>query len=301
MRVPRPPACACQRLGTPGRFRALHPVTVPTRRALRSKPAFLLVACVLLAACASGPRRSTRGDLRFVDTETAARLRHAATLGEGVGTLAPTATRLVASSLARHVPVLLTLLKSDNAVGEFEARLVECARRAERQVNAEFFGDRAPTRQECGEEVDVDGCGDRVTRAMVLGQKKHALALPCAREVLDQLWPASFSIEQRYRYYPNARLLETVSREEEARLIAQGCTRELWRTIKPDIVLHADNNPRRSVLTLDFKFPCPGTNSPQWKDYGENSAYAGFNQGKIYRDALGGNTLLISPAKGVTP
>lgn len=42
------------------------------------------------------------------------------------------------------------------------------------------------------------------------------------------------ALEQRYRYYPNAGFLEMVSPAEEARLIAQGCTRELWRTIKPE-------------------------------------------------------------------
>ncbi|MDC0708043.1 hypothetical protein POL68_06130 [Stigmatella sp. ncwal1] len=205
----------------------------------------------------------------------------------------------MASELSTWVPLLLTLLEGDNAVGEFEERLVECARQAERQVNSSFFGNRSPTREECGEEVEVDGCGESITRAMLLGQRKHALALQCAREVLEQLWPAPFSIEQRYRYYANARFLETVSREEEARLIAQGCTRELWRTIKPDIVLHADRNPLRAVLILDFKFPCPDTNRPQWARYRENSAYAGSNQGEIYKQALGEEAVIISPRVGV--
>jgi hypothetical protein len=147
----------------------------------------------------------------------------------------------------------------------------------------------------------VDGCEARITRAMHLGQQKYAVALQCAQEVLEQLWPAPFSIEQRYRYYPNAEFLETVSREEEARLIAQGCTSQLWRTIKPDIVLHADRNSlRRSVLTLDFKFPCPDTNEPRWQEYGGNSAYAGSNQKKVYKDALGGEALIISPPKGIS-
>jgi hypothetical protein len=92
----------------------------------------------------------------------------------------------VASLLVRLVPVLRTLLKGDKAVREFEERLVACARQAERQVNSSHFGDRAPTRAECGEEVDVDGCGEPITRAMQLGQQKHALALQCAREVLEQ-------------------------------------------------------------------------------------------------------------------
>jgi hypothetical protein len=148
----------------------------------------------------------------------------------------------------------------------------------------------------------VDGCEARITRAMLLGQQKHAVALQCAQEVLQRLWPAPFSIEQRYRYYPHAKVAETVSRQEEARLIAQGCTRELWRTIKPDIVLHADRGSlRRSVLTLDFKFPCPDTNDPRWKDYGENSAYPGRTQGAVYKEALGGEPVMISPQGGMIP
>jgi hypothetical protein len=116
----------------------------------------------------------------------------------------------------------------------------------------------------------------------------------------EQLWPAPFSINQRYRYYHHAKFVEPVSREEEARLIAQGCTHELRRTIKPDIVLHADRGSLlRSVLTLDFKFPCPDTNEPRWKEYEGNSAYTGYNQGQIYKEALGGKALIISP-QGVT-
>ncbi|HYI03126.1 hypothetical protein [Hyalangium sp.] len=273
---------------------------MPARQTVRWKSACLLLASALLAACVSTPQRSERRDLRL-DTETAGRIRHATgAAAKGARSLAPGASREVASTLARTVPLLLVLLESDNAVGEFEERLVECARQAERQVNSTSFGNRAPTRQECGEEVEVDGCSKPITRAMLLGQQKHVLALQCAQEVLEQLWPAPVSLEQRYRYYPSTRFLETVSREEEARLIAQGCTRELWRTIKPDIVLHADRNWRRSALTLDFKFPCPDTNDPRWTRYGESSAYAGSTQGEIYKAALGGEPLIISP-RGVTP
>jgi hypothetical protein len=270
------------------------------RHAVRWSVARLVLASALLTACASSPQRAARGELRL-DTEKAAILRHAATVGKGAGALAPAATRTVASSLAGAAPFLLTLLENDNAVGEFEERLVECARQAEREVNAAFFGNRSPTRQECGEEVEVDGCGEPITRAMLLGQQKHALALQCAREVLKELWPAPFSIEQRYRYYPNAQFLETVSREEEARLLAQGCTRELWRTIKPDIVLHADRDLLRAVLILDFKFPCPESNQPRWTEYGGKSAYVGFNQGQLYKDALGGAAVIVSPLRGMVP
>lgn len=261
----------------------------------------VLLASALLSACVSGPQRTARRELRFLDTETASRLRHAATVSEGSSAVAPVATLVVASTLVRAVPLIATVLKSEQRARELEEQLVECARLAEREVNASHFGNRSPTRQECGEELDVDGCDARITRAMLLGQEKHALALRCAREVLKQLWPAPFSIEQRYRYYPNANILETVSPQEEARLIAQGCTRELWRTIKPDIVLHANHDLLRAVLIIDFKFPCPDTNEPRWTQYGERSAYAGYSQGQLYKQALGGEAVMISPGTGVIP
>lgn len=272
---------------------------MPGHRALCWKPVLLLVASALLAACASGPQHPRREELRL-DTETAHRLRHAAALGRSASALASGASRaVVASMLAESVPLLLVLLGSDNSVGELDRRLVECAREAEREVNGRYFGTRAPTRAECGEEVEVDGCEERITRAMLLGQQKHVLAFQCAREVLEQLWPAPYSIEQRYRYYLNAGLLETVSRKEEARLIKEGCTGELWRTIKPDLVLHADGDLLRSVLTLDFKFPCPATNEARWKVYDKNSAYSGYSQGEVYKKALGGEPFLVSPRMGV--
>jgi hypothetical protein len=271
-----------------------------SHRAIFCHPAGLVLTCALLAACASGPQRSGHRDLRL-DSETAAKVTHASALIEGSGSAASTTTAAVASILGQSVPALLALLENDNAVGELEEQLVECARLAERQVNSRFFGHRSPTRQECGEEVFVDGCAAPISRAMYLGELKHTVAFQCAQQLLEQLWPAPFSINQRYRYYPNAKFLEPVSKEEEARLIAQGCTRELWRTIKPDIVLHKDRSSLlRSLLTLDFKFPCPDTNKPKWQQYGENSAYADFDQGQIYKEALGGEAIIISP-QGIVP
>jgi hypothetical protein len=236
-----------------------------------------------------------------LDTETAARIRHASALGRGAGAVAPSAARTVASQWVRLVPVLRTLLETDEAVAELGERLEDCARQAERQVNFMHFGDRAPTRAECVEELEVDGCGARVTRAMQLGQQKHVRALLCAREVLQEHWPGAFSIEQRYLYHRHAGVLETVSPQEEARLIKQGCTAELWRTIKPDLVLHPGRDLLRAVLILDYKFPCPATNEPRWKKYEEPSAYAGLEQGRLYQEALGGVPLLISPGTGLTP
>ncbi len=141
----------------------------------------------------------------------------------------------------------------------------------------------------------MDGCGEPITRAMLLGRQKHDLALACARAVLQQFWPAPFSIEQRYRFFRNVQFLETISRAEEQRLIELGCTRELWRTIKPDIVLHSNYDLLQALLIIDFKFPCPSTNTPTWRRYGKGSAYEGLDQGEVYKEALGGKALLLTP------
>jgi hypothetical protein len=266
---------------------------------VRWKLTCLCLASAVLTACASGPRPGARRELRL-DTETASQLKHAAAAAETASGVAVSTTRAVVSNLVRNAPWMIRLMDGEDQVSHLEELLVECARYAERKVNGEHFGDRSPTRQECGEEVEVDGCAEPITRAMLLGQQKHALALECARDVLKELWPTRFSIEQRYRYYPNAQFLEFVSAREEADLLAQGCTLELWRTIKPDILLHADNNWRRAALILEYKFPCPETNAPQWRVYGDDSAYAGYSQDKIYKEALGGDAFLISSARGVT-
>jgi hypothetical protein len=184
---------------------------------------------------------------------------------------------------------------NQDKVAELQESLAECARRAEHQVNSEHFGNRPPTREECGEELEVDGCADPITRAMLLGRQKHALALACARDVLTRLWPAPFSIEQRYRYYQHSRILETIRREKEQQLIEKGCTGELWSSIKPDIVLHSDYNLLRAALIIDLKFPCPSSNDPTWRSYGKRSAYDGSTQGQVYQQALGGEAFLLTP------
>ena len=254
----------------------------------------LCAVFALLTACAGGSsRRSAHGDLRFVDTETAAKLRHAAVVAE------QGASSTSASTLVQAAPVILGLMQRGHTADELEERLAECAVQAERQGNARFFQDRPPTRQECREVVGRDRCGNPITRAMQLGKQKHVLVLQCAEEVLKQLWAAPYSIEQRYRYYPNARFVETISREKEARMLADGCTDELRGTIKPDLVLYADRNLLKAALTLDFKFPCPESNEPQWTRYGESSPYIGRTQEQVYEEALGGKARLVSPRKGV--
>jgi hypothetical protein len=255
------------------------------------------MACVMLSACAGGSARSRHGDLGFVDTETVGRARHAAHLARQVA--ASVATQAAVSPMVRAVPPALLALMQDHSANALEERLKECAVQAERVGNTRYFEGRPPNRAECSEIVAKDRCGKGITRAMDLGKKKHVLALECAEGVLKERWPAPFSIEQRYRDYAHAQLVETLSKEKEAQLIADGCTEELWGTLKPDIVLHGDDNLLKAILILDFKFPCPKENRPRWTVYGADSVYAGTSQNEVYRNALGGTPLLISPYAGV--
>ena len=276
---------------------ALNPNPASPRRSNPWRLTRLLLTGVLLGACATTPGHpgtAPRGDLRL-DTESAARLRHASLL-RGTGTAVSSTTLAVGSTLVLATPVVLAVYHhNQDKVAELQERLAECARMAEHQVNSTHFGNRPPTREECGEELEVDGCAEPITRAMLLGREKHTLALACARDVLSRLWPAPFSIEQRYRYYQHSRILETISREKEQQFIEEGCTDKLRSTIKPDIVLHSDYNLLQAAIIIDLKFPCPPTNPPKWTKYGPKSAYPDSTQGKVYEEALDGEVFLLTP------
>ncbi|WPB77687.1 hypothetical protein KYC5002_00795 [Archangium violaceum] len=275
---------------------ALHPNPEAPHRSDCWRLTRLLLTSLLLGACTTSPGHpgpATRGDLRL-DSETVARVRYAGL--RGTGTAVSSTTLAVGSTLVLATPVVLAVYNhNQDKVVELQERLAECARMAEHRVNSEHFGNRPPTREECGEELEVDGCAEPITRAMLLGRQKHDLALTCARDVLTRLWPAPFSIEQRYRYYRHNRILETISREQEQQFIEEGCTHKLRGTIKPDIVLHSDYNLLGAALIIDLKFPCPSSNDPTWRSYGRNSAYDGLTQGQVYQQALDGKAFMLTP------
>jgi hypothetical protein len=260
----------------------------------------LLLTCALLGSCATGPRRSgfSGGALRL-DTETVGRMRYAAALRGAGGAAASTVVRAVASTIGLLAPEVLGVFQNDEEeLSRLEAALLECVQRAERDINAERFGSGAPTAADCKAVVGVDRCGRPIYQSMELGNLKHTRALACMQDILKELWPGPVSIEQRYRFYRHAKVLETISREQEKRLLDADCAEELRGTIKPDVVLHADRHLLRAILILDLKFPCLGFKDPQWTDYGEKSSYAGSNQREIYEEAFGGTALMMSP-KGI--
>ncbi|WNG21948.1 hypothetical protein F0U63_11525 [Cystobacter fuscus] len=224
-------------------------------------------------------------------------MRYAAALKRAAGVAVSTVA--VASTIALLAPEVLGFFQNDEEeLSRLETALLECVQRAERDINAERFGFGSPTAEDCKAVVGVDRCGRPIYQSMELGHLKHARALACMQDILKELWPGPVSIEQRYRFYRNAKVLETVSREQEKRLLDADCAEELRGTIKPDVVLHADRHLLRAILVLDLKFPCPGIRSPQWTKYGEKSAYGGSSQHEIYREAFGGAALMMSP-KGI--
>ena len=192
----------------------------------------MLLASVVLVACAGSPRRTGRGALRL-DTETVSRIRHAAAVGEGA------------------------------------------------------------------QEVEVDGCGAPITRAMLLGRQKHVLALQCAREVLEQLWPAPFSIEQRYRYYrtPGS---GTVSRRGGSAPHRPG--------LHPGTVAHdqaghrpaCGSQPARAALILDFNFPAPAPMSRGGPAMARTVPMPQQPARSLQR-GTGGKAMIISPQRGSDP
>jgi hypothetical protein len=255
----------------------------------------------LLGACAFNPKGLPSELHDGFDTYSAGKLRHAASLRGAAGSLASAVPQVAASRIAQLAPGLLLFFANDEGkLNELERRLVECAQLAENQVNREYFGGRPPTRKECNEEVGVDKCGKPVKRRQLLGRLKHELARECARKVLDELWPGPYSLEQRYRYWPSSQLVETISPEQEKLLEAMKELYKLRGTIQPDIVLHASRSGEdllRSMLTLDFKFPCPASNEPRWEDYAGRDDCIANNQKEAYEKTLGGKALIISPTR----
>ncbi|XXF77553.1 hypothetical protein P2318_31545 [Myxococcaceae bacterium GXIMD 01537] len=253
------------------------------------------LAGLLLSCAITSPRGGpSRRDLRLDSYTTHCARNPAPCVVKPEPPLPAPPTVSAAASTATAVGALV--LRDSKTLDDLERLLVECAAKADAEVNRRWFGDRGPTRKECDDEVDVvaDGCVEHIPGAIALGREKHAVAAACARKALEE-GGYVFSLEPRYRFYRESRILERVGREEEARLLAKGCTRELWRTIKPDVVLHSLTGRESPCRVFDFKFPCYPGRKPTWTLYKDPSAFAGASQGTIYSEALGCSALLVSP------
>ncbi|QSQ18726.1 hypothetical protein JY651_25535 [Pyxidicoccus parkwayensis] len=170
--------------------------------------------------------------------------------------------------------------------------LVECAKWANAEVNKKELGERAPTEQEC--EQQVGGTRENpVTRGMRLGGAKHRLATPCTEEKLSRTLPGRFRLEQRYRINPDTRQLELITHEAELEMLREG-GKELVGSVVPDVIIHT-GNPLQVQAVFDFKFPCPETNTPKWRSLSPGNALGVRNQGEAYFKVLGEAPSRVAP------
>ncbi|HEX8704193.1 MAG TPA: hypothetical protein VF815_35500 [Myxococcaceae bacterium] len=179
---------------------------------------------------------------------------------------------------------------------KIEQIILDCVLEADFQVNERHFGGN-PTREQCQEVLGHDAQGTRITRAMLLGREKHEAAIACIQAQLTGLRPNGFSLNQRYRYNKTTGRWEPLSpKQEEALLRAGG--EGLLGTLVPDVVLHT-GSPAEVMDVYDLKFPCPGTNSPNWYTYPEGHPHQGWTQGQMYQRAFGGDPARVAPRWGV--
>jgi hypothetical protein len=68
--------------------------------------------------------------------------------------------------------------------------------------------------------------------------------------------------------------------------------------LRPDIVIHT-GNPLRANAVYDLKFPCPGSNHPDWTRYPEESPFRGLRQGDVYDTALKTEAARVAPVWGI--
>lgn len=180
-----------------------------------------------------------------------------------------------------------------------EEALKECADDARSDVLVRLMGDRSPTPQDCNEVVSTDSRGRPITRAMLLGEEMHRVALRCVEERLSKLRPGGFSLEPRYRYDRPTRSKTLMSPEEVEALLRAGRASELLGTLVPDVVLHA-GDPLHIQAVYDFKFPCVNTDTFQdWRRYPKGHPYAYESQGELYFEAFGVPPHPVLPRVGV--
>jgi hypothetical protein len=209
---------------------------------------------------------------------------------------ATTATGAQAAQVGASLAGALKLFEDEHRE-RVEQVLKNCVEQVNAEVNQRQFGGN-PTRAQCAEQVGMNAKGQPETRAMRLGTEKHQAALRCIHDRLSREWPGGFSLEQRYRHDRKTNETTLVSEEEAQSLLRQGRGDELRGALRPDVVIH-NGNPLQAHAVYDLKFPCPGTNQPQWHDYPKDHPYFRSNQGEVYRGALRVKPALVSPGWGV--
>lgn len=254
---------------------------------------------MLLGGCAGSPSRGNT--LRLTDSVTNSCRQSPALCAKVAGEqqlLPLSGPAAVAASAGMSGQVVLRVLEASTQA-RVEEVLEECVDLARSEVLLRHLGGRSPTPVECNEAVSRDSRGNRVTRAMQLGQLMHQEALRCAEDSLNELLPGRFSLEQCYRYDPESGRVSLVSPEERKALLRQGRSCELLGSLVPDVVIHT-GNPLEAEVIYDFKFPCVNSaDEPSWRMYPPGHSHAGLAQGAVYRQAFKTNVWRVAPRWGV--
>lgn len=222
--------------------------------------------CVLLAGCSTtgtGRHERTGCYEQTVDSATNTCTKNPACYTQvGEDAVLPWLSR--AASAARTVVATLRFLE-EAEVAQVEMVLVDCAKRANFEVNERMLGEgKRPTREWCAKEARRDARNNVVTWAMEMGSAKHEVALECARARLGDRFPGSFSVEPRYFADARTGRLRLLDPDEMKQWLADGLFHLLAGTLVPDVVIHAHGDPLKTQTAYDFKFPCGSQREPLW-------------------------------------
>ena len=268
---------------------------------------FLLAGPLLLAGCATPGAMGPPAEGRYAqstDSATSGCLRNPAcyTTRPGEEAIIPWLFRFV--DTARTAVTVMRLLETAE-MARVEQVLANCAKEANSKVNDEdeVLKGQSPTAEQCREVVRQEK-GKDVTRAMDLGTRKHAVALACVQRELGELYPENFSVQPRYKYDPSVGQWRQLDPAFVAEWLRNGLESLLLGTLVPDVVIHASGSSQNVQRVYDFKFPCVPVRkgqSPGWREYPAGHPHHPKNQGRMYKEALGGekDPALVTPQLGV--
>ena len=261
----------------------------------------MVVTCLLSAAC--GTVRMTghmapRQYAQTVDSATNACLRNPACYAPQPGEVAvlPWLSRSLAAG--RTTLTVLRLLEAAD-LAKIEQVLNDCANQASHEINERLLGKgQRPTRQLCQETLTTEQGGNKVTWAMHLGREKHQAALQCVQRELGEKFGENLSLQPPYRYKRETKKLEILDPRKVDEWLKEGLFGQLLGTLIPDVVVHAAGDLTRIQAVFDFKFPCPASNPPTWREYHKEHPFHPSHQGEIYKEAFKVTPKPVAPGYG---
>ena len=111
-------------------------------------------------------------------------------------------------------------------------------------------------------------------------------------------------MQPRYKHDPSVGQWRQLDPAFVAEWLRNGLESLLLGTLVPDVVIHASGNSQKVQRVYDFKFPCVPIRkgqSPGWREYPAGHPHHPKNQGRMYKEALGGekDPTLVTPQLGV--